>query len=341
MKNWQTGTSKKIVVNYFQRRPRIGFNFSLEYIFNDIRERLKDKIEARVYISNSYNTGYFSKFINIIEAGFRQGNNINHVTGETHFLDLLMNKNRVVLTVLDCGMMKRKSGMAKTIVKWLYLSAPISKAKIVTTISEETKRQIVEYTNCNPNKIEVIPVAINPLYTPSPKEFNEEKPVILHIGTGYNKNLLRLITALKEINCHLTIVGRLSQEYIDALAANNIDYSNEYNISNERLLEKYKECDILSFISTFEGFGMPIVEANAVERVVITSNISSMPEVAADAACLVDPYNIEEIRNSILNIISDRTYREQLILNGRINKLRFDGNKIAAMYYDLYKKVAA
>ncbi|PTT02666.1 hypothetical protein DBR11_04250 [Pedobacter sp. HMWF019] len=327
---------EKISVNYFQRRPRKGFSFSVEYIFEDIRSRLADRINAKVYLCKCYNDGYYTKLVNIVQAAFRQGRDVNHITGEVHFLDLLMRRKRVVLTVLDCGMMPRKTGLARKIVKWLYLSAPVKKAAIVTAISEVTKLEIITYTGCHPNKIKVIPVAIDPLYTPFPKRFNKAKPVILHIGTGANKNLLRLIEALKGISCHLTIVGKLNEEYLEALRSHQTDYSNEYNISNERLLEKYRECDILAFVSTFEGFGMPIVEANAVERVVVTSSISSMPEVAAEAACLVDPYQVESIRAGILKVIEDDSYRELLLERGRKNKTRFDPDEIASQYYQLY-----
>jgi glycosyltransferase involved in cell wall biosynthesis len=333
-------TDKKIRVNFFQRKPRKGFSFSLEFIFDDIRKRLADRIEIKTYISRCYNDGYYSKFVNIIEAAFRQGPHVNHVTGEIHFLDFLMKKNRVVLTILDCGMMLRKKGFSKKIIQWLYLSAPVKRARIVTAISEITKQEIIKYTGCNPDIIRVIPVAISPFYKSYPKAFNKEKPVILQIGTGYNKNILRLIEAIKGLSCHLTIVGRLSDEHLLALKNSNIDYSNEYNVSNERILEKYQECDILSFMSTFEGFGMPIVEANTVERVVVTSNISSMPEVAGNAACLVDPHNVDDMRAGFIKVINDDAFREELIANGRVNKLRFDADNIAAMYFELYKEIA-
>ncbi len=335
-------TDKKIIVNFFQRKPHKGFSFSLEYIFEDIRHRLADKINATVYISRCFNDGYFTKFINIIEAYFRQRRNVNHVnhiTGEIHYLNLLMTKKRGVLTIHDCGMMRRKEGIAKEVVQWLYLILPVSKATIVTAVSEETKLEIIQYTNCKSEKIEVIPVAVNPQYQPVYKTFNTSKPIILQIGTGYNKNILRLFEAISGISCHLTIVGKLNDEHLAALNKYRIDYSNEYNITNERLLEKYIDCDILSFISTFEGFGMPIIEANAVERVVITSNISSMPEVAGNAACLVNPKDVVDIKNGFLKLITDEFYRETLIDNGRINKRRFDANIIADKYYQVYKKV--
>lgn len=338
MRSWPM-KAEKIHVNYFQRKPRPGFSFSLEFIFGDVRKRLADKIIPKVFISRCFNDGYYTKIINVFEAAFRAGSDVNHITGEVHFLNLLMRRNNVVLTVLDCGMMPRKKGLSKKIVKWLYLSAPIKRARFVTAISEVTKNEIIGYTGCDPDKIHVIPVAVDPIYIPVPQIFNQENPILLHIGTGFNKNLLRLIEAIKGLKCHLTIVGKLSQEQTDALKTNQIDYSNEYNISNQRLKEKYEECDIMTFVSTFEGFGMPIIEANAVERVVVTSNISSMPEVAADAACLVDPLDVSAIRSGIEKVINDISYREKLIANGRINKLRFDPDAIANCYYNLYQSV--
>jgi len=85
---------------------------------------------------------------------------------------------------------------------------------------------------------------------------------------------------------------------------------------------------------------MPILEAQAVGRPVITSNILSMPEVAGDAACLVDPFDVSAIREGILKIIQDGSYREELIRKGQMNIRRFDPEKIALQYLDLYKKVA-
>jgi glycosyltransferase involved in cell wall biosynthesis len=84
---------------------------------------------------------------------------------------------------------------------------------------------------------------------------------------------------------------------------------------------------------------LPIIEANAIERVVVTSNISSMPEVAGDAACLVDPFDIQSIRNGIITVIENDGYRETLIQNGRKNKARFTAEHIANQYYDLYQQL--
>ena len=84
---------------------------------------------------------------------------------------------------------------------------------------------------------------------------------------------------------------------------------------------------------------MPILEANAIGRPVITSTVYSMPDVAGNAACLVDPNNIIMIRDGILKIINNESYRNQLIENGRINVERFSPNNIAKKYIDIYDEI--
>ncbi len=151
----------------------------------------------------------------------------------------------------------------------------------------------------------------------------------MHIGDAPNKNLSRLINAVKGINCKLVIIGNPGRTEIEKLRQDKTGFAVKSKLSAEELYREYINCDILAFVSTFEGFGMPIVEANCVERAVLTSNISSMPEVAGNAACLVDPFDANDIRNGLLKLIRDDLYREQLIANGRQNKLRFDGQIIA------------
>ena len=97
---------------------------------------------------------------------------------------------------------------------------------------------------------------------------------------------------------------------------------------------------MLMFASTYEGFGLPIVEANAVGRPVVTSNLSPMPEVAADAACLVDPHDVGSIRVGVKRIINDGLYRESLVAAGYRNAQRFRPATVAGNYALLYRQVA-
>jgi glycosyltransferase involved in cell wall biosynthesis len=171
------------------------------------------------------------------------------------------------------------------------------------------------------------------------KGFNSDKPIILQIGTNENKNLIRLARALKDIRCTLDIVGELSADQTATLRDCGIEYSNSFNLTEKQIILKYNESDLLAFVSTYEGFGMPILEANAVGRPVVTSNVLSMPEVAGDAACLVNPYDISQIRAGIQRVIDVKIYRETLVDNGFRNVRRFDPSVIANQYLQLYREI--
>lgn len=338
--NGQRSAVNKIKVIHFQRKPHPAFNYSIENVFKDLRNNLKGQVDFTVAVSSWFNTGYFSKFLNLSEAASRQKKNtISHITGEVYFLNLLMRKKTSLLTIHDCRFLQRKKGVEKKIIQWLYLKAPVKKAAYIVTVSEATKKEVLFYTGCNPQKIQVIPVSISTIFKPAYKPFNKDCPVILQVGAAENKNLLRLTDAITGINCKLMIIGNPGNIEMEKLKANQVNYTIKSALSTEELYNEYINCDIVSFVSAFEGFGLPIVEANCVERAVLTSNISSMPEVAGDAACLVDPYNTEDIRNGIIKLINDDHYREELIANGRKNRLRFNGQMIAEKYYELYKKI--
>ena len=136
------------------------------------------------------------------------------------------------------------------------------------------------------------------------------------------------------------IIGKLEPEQINLLKYSLIKYDNYFNLPYNYIIEQYKNADMLSFISTYEGFGLPILEAQSIGRPVITANISSMPEVAGEGALFANPYNIDSIRKGILNIINNAALREDLIRKGQINIARFQPKNIAEQYAQLYREIA-
>ncbi|MBL4577266.1 MAG: glycosyltransferase family 4 protein [Flavobacteriales bacterium] len=331
--------ARVVEVVFFHRKPRAKSNFSVEYYFDAVRKNLPENINWRVEQAKYSSNGVINRIKMTLRAARKQGQ-VNHVTGDIHFINLLFEKKRSVLTVLDCGLMNTSSLFKRFIFKKIWLQLPVRNAQIVTVISQATKDELLKYVGCDPDKIRVVPVFVSEAFkAENTVEFNAEKPTLLQIGTKSNKNILRLFEAIQDIPCRLDIVGELTEEHKVALKKYNIEYVNSVRISDEEIVKKYQACDIVTFVSTYEGFGMPIIEANSVNKPVITGNILSMPEVGADAACLVDPYSVEEINAGIKRICSDEPYRLNLIENGKVNKLRYQAPAIAQLYVDIYKEL--
>jgi len=264
---------------------------------------------------------------------------VNHITGDIHFVALFLKKKKTILTVHDIGSVLKGRGLRIKVLRFFWFTMPFARVKYVTVISEFTKKQILEEFKIKPEKIIVIPDCVSSEIKYYKKDFNFEKPNVLQIGTKTNKNLPNLIKALDGISCKLTIIGKLKEEQKQLLEKYKIEYENRFNLNYSEIVEAYRNSDIVSFISTYEGFGVPILEAQATGRVVITGKVSPMTEVAADGAMFVNPNNIVEIKTAIQKIISDKALRKSLIMKGTENVKIYSAKSIANKYYELYKKM--
>lgn len=326
-----------INVVYFFRKPFTDY-FSIEELFGFIHSGLPENIHYSNYYLSRPSKGLIDRMMSCFEVVPQQGN-VNHITGDVHFIALLMSKKKTILTIHDLEVLKRLHGFSRRIVKLFWFTIPARRVKYITVISEFTKQELLKLIHINPDKVVVVHNCISPAIKFYEPTFNHQKPNILHIGTAHNKNLERLIEAVSGLSVKLTILGHLRDHHKHLLKLHKIDFENYFNLPYEHVILRYKEADIVSFASLYEGFGMPIIEANAVGRPVITSNRTSMPEVAGDAALIIDPENVNEIREALLKLIRDDGLRSELIAKGLRNVQRFSPQSIAAQYVALYNKI--
>lgn len=323
------------MIIYFHRNKDAGF--SINKVTQTIVREIEDKEE---YYMPSSGAGIKDLIANIkFIRKHRKKGAIHHITGDVHYGILGLIGYTSVLTIHDTvGLDFAKMNKLKSIVfEWLWFRLPIMIASRVLCISEVTKTYLSKYTSRK--DIRVIHNAID-----STLQFCTPKPIegtvkILFIGTKDNKNLNRCFEALKGIDCHVTIVGKLKPEQVKSLEDNGISYTNKFNLSDEELNDEYYKCDIVSFCSLFEGFGMPALEANQVGRPVLCSTIPVLKEVAGVAACYADPYNVASIRDGYMRIINDEEYRQQLIEYGKRNVLFYLPSVIKKQWEDVYKNI--
>ena len=172
-----------------------------------------------------------------------------------------------------------------------------------------------------------------------PRAWPGTRPRVLVVGTKPNKNLPHIIQALQGIPCKLVVVGALDVSHKKLIASADVDLENHVALNDGAIARQYEAADVVLFVPTYEGFGLPILEAQAAGKPLVTSRRSPMQEIAGRGSCLVDPDNVEEIRKAVLRVIQDAAYRSALVDAGTINVQHYSPNAIAGRYAAIYEEM--
>ncbi len=329
----------KTRILYVERQPSLFV--SIEKVFRQIAASLSPVRFKSAFQQVPYGNDFVSTIKNL--ARFRPVKaDLYHVTGHIYYITLVLPPNKTVLTIHDLRFLNHRKGIRRYLLKKLYFDWPLRRLRYVTAISEATRSEILKHAPYAAGKVRVIENPLGPQYVASEeREFNSDCPLILQIGTMENKNVPYLIRALETINCRLRIIGPLNDKISAELARTKIFYENTEHVDDEGIVAAYRDADIIAFCSTYEGFGLPIIEGQAMRKPVITSNVSPMLEVSGMVAELIDPQDFESIRAGINRIIADKEHRTRMIELGVENAKRFDATAIAEKYEALYEEMLA
>ncbi|MEM0994743.1 MAG: glycosyltransferase [Bacteroidota bacterium] len=324
---------------HFHRNPQVGFH-SIENMYASIRTVLVQQgVSIRKVRLPFTCKSHLGKLLNILYTCFFRAD-VYHMTGDAHYIAMVLPKQKTIISAHSVeGGRKELVGLKGKLYKYLYFTIPNRHASYWTTVSNFTRQELIDYIKCDPDKVKIIANPILATFQKSPKIFNASKPVLLQVGTNPRKNIAQLLRAIKDMNCRLHLVGVPSEEERHLLTVYNIDHIITPKASPAAMNTIYENCDIMVLISVNESFGMPIIEAQQVGRVVLASNVTAMPEIGADAAIYVDPYDVNSIRMGIEMLISNADLRANLIEKGYKNVQRFDLNQIAQQYLALYQAI--
>lgn len=233
-----------------------------------------------------------------------------------------------------------------------------NKANRIATVSEFSKSDLVQTYGVAPSKIDVVFNGSNEMYSPisdelklqTQKRFSVTAEYFLFVGSLHpRKNISRLFKAFDlfkssvDSNVKLVIVGEkyywtneIKNTYLNMKFKEDVIFTGR--LSNEDLKNVLGSALALTYVPYFEGFGIPILEAMSCDTPVITSNITSMPEVAGNAALLVDPFSEKSIADAMIYIYKDEDMRTDLIKKGRERRKEFSWDRSANLLWESIEK---
>lgn len=331
-------TARRPVVLLLMRKESPGY-YSVERLFETLLPFLSRSAEVRIARVPCQSSGLWRCVRNIAFTA-RQQADIIHVTGDIYYCALGVRRRRCVLTVLDFCMLDRLSGARKRAFAALWYALPLRWARHVTALSASTRTELERRYPWAIGRAEVVPCCVDEAFR-VPREISlagAGKLRLLQVGTARHKNLERVAAAVSGLPVRLRIIGPLSGEQRSFLDSLDLEWTSAERLTGAEVVREYHDSDVLIFASTYEGFGLPVVEAQASGLPVITSDVAPMNEIAGDGALLVDPRDEAQIRAAVERLLESTALAQQLSERGRRNATRFDAMGIAGQYAGIYAR---
>lgn len=237
-----------------------------------------------------------------------------------------------VFTLHDLNHIDRpeNSSPSKRLYYATVLKPSCHRAASILTVSEFSRTRIIEWSGVSPEKVVNVRCGVGPEYHPGVAPYELPFPYLLCVSNRkLHKNEFRTVEAFAlsglAATIRLVFTGKPTPELADCIERNHVAGRVQFVglIPDAQLPSLYHSAQALVFASLYEGFGLPVLEAMACGTPVVTSNTSALPEIAADAALLVDPTSVEQIAAALQRIMNDTSLRQQLRRKGLAQAAQF------------------
>lgn len=366
---WNTMLLKQNLSGIGNYIERILYEFEKEDIKNNLllfgSENEYDYRKINLESNTSLTNSIFSKkkFLRVLwEQIFlpikAKKNNINLIHCPAHVVPL-MSSMKTIVTIHDLAFKLFPETFKWQNRSYLNFIVPLSikKADKVIAVSKNTKKDIIREYNVNPNKIKVIYNGVDEKYrrinddeiiNKIKEKYKLPKDFILYLGTlEPRKNIERLIKGFnktKKNNIKLVIAGGKGWLYDDVfklVKKLNLEEKVIFTgyIDEKDIVLLYNAATLFVYPSLYEGFGLPPLEAMACGTPVITSNLSSLPEVVGDAAITVNPNNVKDLIEAIDKVLNNKELQRKMIQKGLKRANKFTWKNTARETIKVYKEV--
>lgn len=258
-----------------------------------------------------------------------------------------------VLTIHDISFERYPEFFSRTalIRDRIFVRLSARRATRIVTVSETSRRDLIEIYGIPPERVVAIPNGVSPVFRPladaSPGRDGSQPIRVLAVGTLQpRKNLIRLLAAVRRVSADVPVVLRIvgpdgfQADAIRQRLGGSADVEIVGYVSDEGLADEYRRADMLVYPSIYEGFGLPVIEAMACGTPVVTSTGGSLPEVAGDAAVIVDPFDVSAIAAGIRRLAEDPILATTLRERGIRRAGQFTWAEAARRHLEIYREVA-
>ncbi len=300
-----------------------------------------------------------ARFVGYPIQAVRQGNQVNHILDHAYgHLLYALNPAHTVVTVHDVHPLVRWrgriSGVARGHYPWLNAFAfhALRRAAHIVTDSENTRRDLLELCQCEPDRVTVVPLGIAPIFRPFS---HAEKFVlprdgvkrVLITGSQFYKNrtgavrIFARLLKLASFPLELISVGNQTPEWVNVVKQNNLEaHVRCIQVKkHDEMAALYNSVDCLLFPSLYEGFGLPLLEAMACGLPVVTSNAGSIPETVGGAAMTFQPDDEEGFTQALFRVLTDDSWRGTLVERGLRHVKQFTWERTARETLEIYRRI--